>query len=323
MSRVLVTGGGGFISGHLVKALLGRGDEVVAVDLKPVLSGDWAQVHPEARSVGGCDLRRQSAWSHVTTLGPFDEIWALAADMGGMGYLTYNEADVITSNLLIDVSTARVADQACVRKLIWASSACVYPEYRQEDPDVPPLAEDMAIPAAPDLAYGWEKLVTERLLAAYHDEGRLDVRVARLHNVMGPEGTWDGGREKAPAALCRKAAQAPDGGGIEVWGDGQQTRSFCHADDCVEGLLRLAGSGYSKPLNIGSDRLVTIDDLAQMAITASGKTLRIVHVEGPQGVRGRNSDNTLCRKVLGWEPQVTLEDGMARTYKWIAGQVSA
>jgi GDP-D-mannose 3', 5'-epimerase len=319
VSRVLVTGAGGFIGGWLTRALLARGDFVVAADIKR--TGAWEQAHEDARNVGQCDLRRQDYWRLVTERGPFDEIWALAADMGGMGYLTYNEADVMTSNLLIDVNTAKVADQMCVRKLVWASSACVYPEYRQETPDVTPLAEDMAWPAQPDLAYGFEKLTAEQLLAAYRAENRLDVRIARFHNIFGPLGSWHGGREKAPAALCRKAAEAADGGQVEVWGDGQQTRSFCYIDDAVDGLLALAASDFTEPVNIGSDRLVTIDELAQMAIAASGKTLGITHVDGPQGVRGRNADLSLCRKVTGWEPRVTLEDGMARTYEWIAAQV--
>ena len=314
--RALVTGAGGFIGGHLVRALLERGEEVCATDVKP--DGEWHQVHDRAGCLPGFDLTDPAAARFVTR--GAGVVFALAADMGGMGYLTFHEADVLTSNLLISVNTVKAACEAGAAKVVYASSACVYPEHRQESPDVEPLAEDMAWPAAPDLAYGWEKLTTERLLTACKAEGRLDVRIARLHNIYGPDGTWDGGREKAPAALCRKAAVAADGGVIEVWGDGQQTRSFCYADDCVEGLLRLADSDFTGPLNIGSDRLVTVDDLAGMAIKASGKTLRITHVEGPQGVRGRNSDNTLCRKVLGWEPQVSLEDGMARTYRWIAEQ---
>jgi GDP-D-mannose 3',5'-epimerase len=250
-------------------------------------------------------------------------VFALAADMGGMGYLTFNEADVLTSNLLISVNTVQAAAANGVRKVIFTSSACVYPEYRQETPYIQPLSEDMAYPAAPDLAYGWEKLVTERLLLAYHAEGRLDARIARLHNIFGPMGTWQGGREKAPAALCRKAAEAPDGGEIDVWGDGQATRSFCYITDCVEGLLRLADSDCYGPLNIGSDQLVTVDGLARLAIAASGKDLGIRHEAGPQGVRGRNSDNTRCKAVLGWVPQVSLEDGIGRTYEWVAAQVAA
>ena len=316
--RVLVTGSGGFIGGHLVKALLDRGDEVRAVDVKP-LAG-WQQVHEGAENRGDWDLR--SAALTASAPRDCDLVFALAADMGGMGYLTFHEADVMTWNTLISVNTIQAAVRASVPRLLYASSACVYPEYRQDTPYVVPLSEDMAIPAAPDLAYGWEKLGTERLLAAYQAEGRLETRVARLHNIFGPDGTYDGGREKAPAALCRKAALAPDGGEIEVWGDGEQTRSFCYITDCAEGLLKLAESDYSGPLNIGSDRLVTIDQLARMAVRASGKKLGIRHVEGPQGVRGRNSDNTLCRKVLGWEPQVTLEDGMTRTYEWITSQLA-
>ena len=316
---VLVTGAGGFIGGHLVKALLDRGEDVRAADVKPL--GEWHQVHDGAGNRDEWDLR---SWALSRAAArPADTVFALAADMGGMGYLTFHEADVLTANQLISVNTIRSAVETGVSKVVYASSACVYPEYRQETPYVKPLAESDAYPAQPDLAYGWEKLVTERLLAAYHAEGRLGVRIARLHNIYGPEGTWDGGREKAPAALCRKAAEAPDGGEIEVWGDGQQTRSFCYITDCIDGLLRLADSDHAEPLNIGSSELTTIDGLAHLAITASGKDLTITHVDGPQGVRGRNSDNTLCRKVLGWEPQVTLEEGMARTYDWIADQVAA
>jgi GDP-D-mannose 3', 5'-epimerase len=320
VTRVCVLGAGGFIGGHLVRALLERGDEVVAADLK--LVSDWEQIHSDSRPVDGADLRNFGTANGVMSFGPYDEVYALAADMGGMGYLTYHEADVMTSNLLIDANVIRSAAGARVPpKLVYASSACVYPEYRQESPDVTPLAEDMAWPAQPDLAYGFEKLTTEQLLAAYRAESRLDVRIARFHNIFGPLGSWHGGREKAPAALCRKAAEAADGSQIEVWGDGQQTRSFCYIDDAIEGLLALAASDFTEPLNIGSDRLVTIDELAQMAIAASRKTLGITHVEGPQGVRGRNADLALCRKVTGWEPRVTLEDGMARTYEWIAAQV--
>lgn len=315
---ILVTGAGGFIGGHLVRALVQRGEDVRAVDIKP--RSRWEQVCDQADNWDDFDLRHAS-FASASAKG-CTAVYAFAADMGGMGYLTYNEADVMTWNTLISVNTITAAVQRGARTLLYASSACVYPDYRQDSPDVPPLAEDMAVPAAPDLAYGWEKLATERLLAAYHAEGRLDVRIARLHNIYGPLGTWDGGREKAPAALCRKAAQAADGSEIEVWGDGQATRSFCYIDDCIHGLQLLSLAGYTGPVNIGSSELVTVDHLAKLAIAASGKNLTVRHIPGPQGVRGRNSDNSLCKRVLDWEPQVTLEVGVGRTYEWIAAQVA-
>jgi GDP-D-mannose 3', 5'-epimerase len=313
--RAVVTGAGGFIGGHLVKALLGHGNEVTAVDIKPV--AHWHQRHQGAASMVA-DLRIAPA-AYAAIRG-HDMVFALAADMGGMGYIGNNGARILSSNLLISVNTINAAAGA---RVVYSSSACVYPEYRQEVTDPPPLSEDMAYPAQPDLEYGWEKLTTERLLQASQAEDLLEARIARFHNIYGPDGEWDGGREKAPAALCRKAAQAPDGGDIEVWGDGQQTRSFCYVSDCIDGLLRLADSDYSDPVNIGSDVMVTVDQLAAVAIAASGKELTVRHVPGIQGVRGRNADLTLCRKVLGWEPQVSLTDGMQRTYDWIAGQVSA
>lgn len=312
--KALVTGAAGFIGHHLAAALAAQGHEVRGADLA------WPRYGLQA-SFARCDLRDPQAAEDAVA--GCDAVFALAADMGGMGYISSHDAAILTSNLLISANTARAAWLAGAGLYVFTSSACVYPEYRQDATDAPALAEDMAYPAQPQDGYGWEKLTTERLLAAYHAEGRLDVRVARLHNVYGPEGAWDGGREKAPAALCRKAALAEDGGSIEVWGDGQQTRSFCYITDCIDGLLRLAGSEFSQPLNIGSDSLVTIDQLACHAIVASGKNLSLSHVPGPQGVRGRNADLTLCRKVLGWEPQVSLTDGMTRTYEWIAGQVTA
>ena len=315
MSRVLVTGAGGFIGYHLTAALKAQGHWVRGVDLKTPEFGE-----PAADEFWIRDLRASIQCGPA--MSDIDTVFALAADMGGMGYISYHDADILTSNLLISVNTARAAWEHGVTKLIDASSACVYPEYRQDVTDSKPLAEDDAYPAQPQDGYGWEKLVTERLLTAYHDEGRLDVRIARMHNIYGPQGTWRGERAKAPAALCRKAAEAADGTDIEVWGDGKATRSFCYITDCIDGLLRLAESDWHEPLNIGSDRLITVDGLARLAIAASGKNLGIRHVAGPQGVRGRNSDNTLCRKVLGWEPQVTLEEGMARTYEWVASQVA-
>jgi GDP-D-mannose 3',5'-epimerase len=313
MSRILVTGAGGFIGHHLVTALKERGHWVRGADLK----------HPEFAESDAdefliLDLRDE--WSARMATAGVDEVFALAADMGGMGYITYHDADILTSNLKISVNTVESAWINGVARLTYTSSACIYPQYRQNLTSLPPLAEDMAYPAEPEAGYGWEKLTTEKLLQAYQADGRLDARIARLHNVYGPLGAWASERAKAPAALCRKAAEADTE--IEVWGDGQATRSFCYITDCITGLLRLADSDWTEPLNIGSSHLVTVDELARLAIRASGKTLAIRHVEGPQGVRGRNSDNTLCRKTLDWEPQVTLADGMARTYEWVAAQVA-
>ena len=311
--RVLVTGAGGFIGAHLVTALKAQGHWVRGADLKHPEFGD-----SDADEFLILDLRDE--WSARMATHEVDEVFALAADMGGMGYITYHDADILTSNLKISVNTIEAAWVNNVRKVTYSSSACIYPVYRQDMTDMPPLAEDMAYPAEPEAGYGWEKLVTERLLRAYQEDGRLDTRIARLHNVYGPLGTWDGERAKAPAALCRKAAQAPDGGEIDVWGDGKATRSFCYITDCIDGLLRLARSDWHEPLNIGSD-------LARHGGPACGAGDRRVR-QGSRhppcrrtaGRPGRNSDNTLCRKVLGWEPQVSLEAGMKRTYEWIASQ---
>jgi nucleoside-diphosphate-sugar epimerase len=251
-----------------------------------------------------------------------DEVYALAADMGGMGYLSTHHAGVLHDNALINLNTVEAARMEDVDRLFFASSACVYPSYRQAEPGIPPLREEDAYPADPEDGYGWEKIVTERLCGYYTAEFGLETRVARFHAIYGPQGTYDGGREKAPAALSRKVAQAADGGSIEVWGDGQQTRSFCFITDLVEGVFRLMQSDHAEPLNIGRDEMVTVDELAEMIIAVSGKRLSIVHVDGPQGVRGRNSDNTRLRKVLQWEPQVDLRSGLEVTYRWIDSQVN-
>ena len=251
-----------------------------------------------------------------------DEVYALAADMGGMGYLSCHHAGVLRDNALMNIQTIEAARQAGVGRYFFASSACVYPEGRQATTDAPPLAEHEAYPADPQDAYGWEKLISERLCGYYTAEYGFDTRVARFHAIYGPEGTWRGGREKAPAALCRKVAEAPDGGEIEVWGDGLQTRSFCYIDDLVDGIHRLMHATPDGPVNIGRVEMVAIDALAETIIALSGKSLTIRHVPGPQGVRGRNSDNSLCRQVLGWEPSTTLAEGLARTYEWVAAQVA-
>jgi nucleoside-diphosphate-sugar epimerase len=252
-----------------------------------------------------------------------DEAYALAANMGGIGYVAANEAHVLHHNMLVSAQSIEAARRAGVRRYLIASSACVYPASRQERADAPPLREEEAYPAAPPDAYGWEKLLAEQLCARYREAFGLETRIARLHNVFGPHGAWTGGREKAPAALCRKVAVAKLTGdpGIEVWGDGEQTRSFCYVDDCVEGLERLMRAGHPGPVNLGQDRMISVNALVEMIAAIAGVAIRIRHVPGPQGVRGRNSDNTLLRTVLGWEPGVSLEEGLARTYRWIEDQV--
>jgi nucleoside-diphosphate-sugar epimerase len=267
------------------------------------------------------DLRR---WENcLAATEAVDEVYALAADMGGMGFISSHHAQILHNNSLINLHTLEAARMNGVRRYLYTSSACVYPEYRQEDVDVVPLKEDDAYPAQPQDAYGWEKLIAERLCTHYREDYGIETRVVRFHNIFGPLGTWDGGREKAPAALCRKIATAKLRGEseIEIWGDGEQTRSFCYIDDCVEGLYKLMRSNHAEPLNLGQDRLISINELARLIGEIAGLEVALKHVEGPQGVRGRNSDNTLLREVLGWEPQISLEEGLARTYPWIAEQV--
>jgi nucleoside-diphosphate-sugar epimerase len=243
--------------------------------------------------------------------------------MGGMGFISSHHAQILRNNLLISTHTIDAAHENGVKRYLYTSSACIYPEYRQTTTDVTPLREEDAYPAAPQDAYGWEKLVTERLCMHYREDYGLETRTVRFHNIFGPLGTWEGGREKAPAAMCRKVALAVLTGDpvIEIWGDGQQTRSFCYIDDCVEGLYRLMRSDYSEPLNLGQDRLISIDELADLVAQSAGVRIVKKHVQGPQGVRGRNSDNTRLREVLGWEPAISLEEGIGRTYEWIAAQV--
>ena len=267
------------------------------------------------------DLRR---WEDcLAAAAGIDEVYALAADMGGMGFISAHHAQILYNNSIINLHTLEAARQSGVKRYLYTSSACVYPEYRQTMTDVTPLKEEDAYPAQPQDAYGWEKLVTERLCMHYRDDYGMETRTVRFHNIFGPFGTYDGGREKAPAAMCRKVAIAKLTGSpeIEIWGDGKQTRSFCYIDDCVTGLHKLMRSRYSEPLNLGQDRLVTIDELADMVAAIAGVRIVKSHVPGPQGVRGRNSDNTRLRTVLNWEPQISLEEGLQRTYGWIEERV--
>jgi GDP-D-mannose 3', 5'-epimerase len=316
MTRIAVLGAGGFIGHHLVKALKIQGNWVRGVDIKPPdfesSPADEFYIH---------DLRSRSEANSATQ--GVEEVFLLASNMGGMLWITYHDAEILYDNLMITVNSLEASRYNGARKILYTSSACVYPNYLQESPDIVPLKESDTYPADPQHGYGWEKLTGEKILTAYHEVGHIDVRIARLHAIYGPLGTWDGGREKAPAALSRKVAQAPDGGEVEIWGDGKQTRSFCYIDDCVSGLLKLMQSNFSRPLNIGSSQLTTMDNVADIMIAASGKTLAKKYVEGPQGVRGRNSDNTLIRDVLGWEPSITLENGMTSTYEWVRSQVEA
>src|SRR5919108_2409873 len=311
MQRVLVTGAGGFIGHHLVTYLKERGYWVRGLDVK----------YPEYTDVDAdefelLDLRRRDD-ALLATRG-VDQVYALAADMGGMGFISGNHATILHNNALINLHTIEAARLHGVERYLYSSSACVYPEHLQDDAAVTPLREEDAYPAKPQDAYGWEKLISERLCEYYTDEHGMETRIVRFHNVFGPYGTYDGGREKAPAALCRKVAQAEPGGSIEIWGDGEQTRSFCYVDDCVEGIYRIMRSSYRSPLNLGTDRMVSVNQLARIIIDISGKPrIGIEHVDGPQGVRGRNSDNTRLREVIGWEPRVSLEEGLAPTYRWI------
>lgn len=314
--RVLVTGAGGFIGHHLVRYLVERNHWVRGVDIK------YPQFEPtRAHEFEILDLRRRDSCL-IATRG-IDEVYHLTADMGGIGYISSHHSEVATNNVLIDAHMLDACRLNGVTRLLYASSACVYPTYRQRDPSVTPLKEEEAYPADPEEGYGWEKLFTEKLCQYYREDHGIDTRVVRFHNVYGPLGTYDGGREKAPAAICRKVALAGDGDEIEVWGDGGQTRSFMYVEDCVEGIYRIMRSDYASPLNLGTDELVTINALVDMVARIAGKTLRKkFDPTKPQGVRGRNSDNTRIREVLGWAPSTPLEEGLGRTYKWIETELT-
>jgi nucleoside-diphosphate-sugar epimerase len=313
----LVCGAGGFIGSHLAERLKKEGFWVRGVDLK---YPEFAPTATDDFVIG--DLRDQIVVQNMLDRS-FDEVYQLAADMGGAGYIFTGEhdADVMHNSAQINLNMAYYGVKTGIKKIFYSSSACIYPEYNQMDPDNPKCSEDSAYPAAPDSEYGWEKLFSERLFLSFKRNYGLDVNIARFHNIYGPEGTWRDGREKAPAAMCRKVAETPDNGEIEMWGDGKQTRSFLYIDECLEGMRRLMDSNFMGPVNIGSEEMVTINQLAEMTMDIAGKKLAIKHIPGPLGVRGRNSDNNLIEKKIGWKPSKPLKDGMIKTYKWIEQQV--
>lgn len=317
MKKALVCGAGGFIGSHLVKKLKKQGYWVRGADIKkPEFSPSAADEFLEL------DLRSQANCARVLDM-KFDEVYQLAADMGGAGYIFTGEhdADVMHNSAQINLNILDLVTKHGVGKIFYSSSACIYPEYNQKDPANPKCSEDSAYPAAPDSEYGWEKLFSERLYFSYHRNYQVNVRVARFHNIFGPEGSWNNGKEKAPAAVCRKVAEAKEKSAIEIWGTGEQTRSFLYIDECLEAVERLMNSDFIGPINIGSEEMVTINQLASMVMQIASKNLDIRHVKGPTGVNGRNSDNTLIRQKLNWHPTEPLMVGLSRTYKWIAEQV--
>lgn len=313
--KILVAGAGGFIGHHLVNQLKAEGHWVRGVDLK---RPEFASTLSDEFHIA--DLRHFD--SCLKAVDGMDDVYQLAADMGGIGYITANLALLTRNNALINSHMLEAARVACVGRHLYTSSACVYPEFLQDTESVIPLKETQAIPANPEKGYGWEKLFTEQMTTYYQEEFKLDVRIIRFHNVYGPLGTYEGGKEKAPAALCRKVALAEDGSSIEVWGDGQQTRSFCYITDCIKGLRRIMESGYTQPINLGSDELVTVNDLLDIVCAAAGKRLQRRHdMTKPQGVRGRNSDNSLLKEILEWEPETPLREGIKITYDWINAEI--
>ena len=317
MKQALVCGAGGFIGSHLVKRLKTEGYRVRGVDLKypefgPTAADDF--LIGDLRDPGIC---------RIVTDQPFDEVYQLAADMGGAGFVFTgdNDADIMHNSALINLNMLEACYKRNIKKVFYSSSACMYPEYNQMDPENPKCAEESAYPANPDSEYGWEKLFSERLYLAFQRNYRMDIRIARFHNIFGPEGTWQGGREKAPAAFCRKIAMAKEKDEIEMWGDGKQTRSFLYIDECLEGVRKLMNSDFTGPVNIGSEEMVTINKLAEMIMEIAGKKLSIKHIPGPLGVRGRNSDNKLIWEKLKWKPAQPLMEGLKKTYSWIEEQV--
>ncbi len=309
--RILVAGAGGFIGHHLVRHLKAEGHWVRGVDIRyPAFEPTPADefVREDLRFFENC----------ARAVRDTEDVYQLAADMGGIGYITANHASLSRNNILINTNMLEAAKQQGIDRYLFTSSACVYPSFLQAKEDTAPLREEDAIPADPEKGYGWEKLLAEELTGYYRDDYDLDVRIVRFHNIYGPLGAYEGGKEKAPAAVCRKVAEAVDGATIEVWGDGKQTRSFCYIEDCVEGLVRIMNSGYTKPLNLGTDRLISISALVDLVSQIAGKRLEQRYdTTKPQGVRGRNSDNSTLRKVIGWEPETSLEQGLERTYSWI------
>lgn len=328
IKTALVLGAGGFIGSHLVNRLKEEGFWVRGVDLK---HPDFSFTQADDFIIG--DLRSPSMVSRVMVSpyqvsfesgeGAFDEVYQLAADMGGAGYIFSgeNDANVMHNSAMINLNVVEEAKKKKIKKIFYSSSACMYPAYNQEDPLNPKCSEDSAYPAAPDSEYGWEKLFSERLFLAYARNYGLNVRIARFHNIFGPEGTWRGGKEKAPAAICRKVVLAENEGDIEIWGDGTQTRSFLYIDECIEAVRRLMNSDFTGPVNIGSEEMVSINQLVDIVSSVAGKTLKKNHIEGPLGVKGRNSDNKIFREFIGWEPSLPLESGIAFTYEWIKKQI--
>jgi nucleoside-diphosphate-sugar epimerase len=317
MKKALVCGAGGFIGGHLVNNLKKDGYWVRGIDLK---ENEYNNNNSDEFIIG--DLT-ESSIAKKALEGGFDEVYQLAADMGGAGYIFTgeNDANVMHNSALCNLNVLDAAYHANVKKIFYSSSACIYPEYNQLDPDNPKCSEESAYPAAPDSEYGWEKLFSERLYLSYQRNHGIQVKIARFHNIFGPQGTWIGGKEKAPAAMCRKVAETPDGGEIEVWGDGRQTRSFLYIDECVEAVRRLVNSAFSGPVNIGSEEMISINNFAKMVIDISGKNIQIKNIDGPTGVRGRNSDNRLIEEKLNWKPSRPLREGVEKTYAWIKQQV--